>query len=104
MLAIKVCYDTCPEVTAAFAKCLETPTGNLTARGFTVRVVVSVWLAIKLTEACVSPVYLVTLESTKQHLERENVKSVHRTAKHYLLVRRVSMRQDYYRAVSDPNL
>ena len=77
---------------------------NLTARGFTVRVVVSVWLAIKLTEACVSPVYLVTLESTKQHLERENVKSVHRTAKHYLLVRRVSMRQDYYRVVSDPNL
>ena len=77
---------------------------NLMARGFTVRVVVSVWLAIKRTEAIVSPVYLVPLESTKQHLERENVKSVHRTAKHYLLVRRVSMRQDYYRAVSDPNL
>ena len=64
---------------------------TLTARGFTVRVVVSVWLAIKRTEACVSPVYLVPLESTKQHLERENVKSV---IKGYDVTYRVSKKDD----------
>ena len=31
MLAIKVYYKTCPEVTAAFAKYLETPTGKTEA-------------------------------------------------------------------------
>ena len=31
LLAIKVYYKTCPEVTAAFAKYLETPTGKTEA-------------------------------------------------------------------------